>query len=158
MVELKNEKDHGEGIVLSLELSDSRNINLFVNGLGSELVEINFYLDEERENELDGKFEFTNDNDEDEHKHYSSKYKLAYMYSPIDYCRMGIGQFILEWMLNSGHCTEIYTSDPFDLTVQDSSKITEHGVPFVFKMRKLGLISDPDAIENDYSDDEDYKN
>ncbi len=75
------------------------------------------------------------------------------MFTPNEYKRRGLGRYILKWFLDVSECEYIYTSDPFDLTIKDGSEITGDGLPFVMKMRRLGLIHDPDKYE---AEDYDY--
>lgn len=149
MIKNITEIDYNDNQLIVLEFDDNKSLTLKVEGLDTDLIKIEFYSDKKLKTQLDGEFQFLDENFNEEYS--TNKLKLVYFFSPKDYVRRGVGEFIVKWVREVTDSKSIYTSDPFDATIKDSSQVTGTGVNFVIKMRRLGLIEDPDEIDENHS-------
>lgn len=153
MREIIKSGESPNGEYQTLSLGNSKTITLQMEYDG-ERADIFFYAGDNLEKKIDGQFTFYNDSlSEEDQQYWKNTFKLIYMFCPVDFKGLGLGQHILEWFIDVSECDSIYTSDPFDTTIDDGSQVREDGAHFVDKMRKLGLIHNPDKFE---AEDYDY--
>ncbi|WP_343566112.1 hypothetical protein [Sphingobacterium sp.] len=111
-------------------------------------IDVEFYEDEEMENQISGAtFAFTDESVDVESDEFipnpneGERYLLRAMDVPRGFERMGIGRFILEWVIEE-YNTIIWARNPFETRLGDGSDLTENGLEFVRAMQASELVDD----------------
>lgn len=148
MDKIKLVNENNDGYQRRIRLKDNRELELVIEDEGCNVITVNFYEDEEKENSLGGEFVFEDVNYDEENFSTSQRWKLYRMFAPTGYERMGIGEYILRWIIDIYEQEDIVVSNPFDVEIKDGSEITGDGLPFVLAMQEKGLIHDPDKYDD----------
>jgi hypothetical protein len=145
-------RELNDGLARLVELSNGERIIISWEEEDEDRVDFRFYEDNttdgesacKLEKQISGEFTFKDLNADEDYPKAQTGYKLIYMFSPSKYKRMGIGEYIVRWFLDSNsNCSHIYASDPFDSMVRDGSEVTGVGGNFLSKMQDLNLIQNP---------------
>jgi hypothetical protein len=132
------ELENGTKVILQMKQND-------------KCYEFSFYQDEDLElNYSNTTFVFTDESvsdEDDENNFYNpskgNSYLLREMTVPSGLEKMGIGEFIVRWVLEvSG--ANIWAWNPSDGKSDDERNLTDKGLKFVLKLQEKGLIQNWD--------------